>query len=233
MTAHLPDHIRAYALTTRGHGDSGKPEHGYRLEDQAADVAAFLDAVGHDAAVIVGHSMGSYVAQRFAIDHPERTVGLVLMGTFRSLAGDPGLEEFRAELDAVEDPVPDELAREFQESTIARPLPPAQLEQVIAESRKVPLRVWRAGLDGLLDAEPPTEAGLITAPTRILWGDRDTYCPRGEQLLLADAIPGAELLVYEGTGHALHWEEPARAAADIAAFVSPRGPLRPRPAAVR
>ena len=51
MTAHLPDHIRAYALTTRGHGDSDKPEHGYRLEEQAADVAAFLDAVGHEAAV--------------------------------------------------------------------------------------------------------------------------------------------------------------------------------------
>ena len=89
MTAHLPDHIRAYALTTRGHGDSDKPEHGYRLEDQAADVAAFLDAVGHEAAVIVGHSMGSYIAQRFAIDHPERTIALVLMGTFRSSPATP------------------------------------------------------------------------------------------------------------------------------------------------
>ena len=104
MTAHLPDHIRAYALTTRGHGDSDKPEHGYALEDQAADVAAFLDAVGHEAAVIVGHSMGSYIAQRFAIDHPERTVGLVLMGAFRSFAGDPGLAEFRAELDELDRP---------------------------------------------------------------------------------------------------------------------------------
>jgi pimeloyl-ACP methyl ester carboxylesterase len=183
--------------------------------------------------VIVGHSMGSYIAQRFAIDHPERTVGLVLMGAFRVIAGDPGIDEFRAELDAISDPVPEELAREFQESTISRPLAPGQLEQAIAESCKVPPHVWRAALDGLLEAQAPTDAGLITAPTRILWGDRDAYCPRDEQLRLAAAIPGAELIVYEGTGHALHWEEPARAAADIAAFVSPRGPLRPRPAAVR
>jgi pimeloyl-ACP methyl ester carboxylesterase len=90
---------------TRGHGDSDKPEHGYRLEDQAADVAAFMDAVDVDAAVIVGHSMGSYIAQRFAIDHPERTIGLVLMGTFRIIAGDPGLTEFRAELEQLEDPL--------------------------------------------------------------------------------------------------------------------------------
>ena len=233
MTAHLPDHIRAYALTTRGHGDSDKPEHGYALTDQAADVAAFLDAVGHEAAVIVGHSMGSYIAQRFAVDHPERTIGLVLIGAFRTFDHDPGLEEFRRELDEVQDPVPEQLAREFQESTIARPLAPGQLEQAIAESCKVPAHVWRAGLDGLLDAPPPTDGGLITAPTRILWGDRDAYCPRDEQLSLIDAIPGAELIVYEGTGHALHWEEPARAAADIAAFVSPRGPRRPRLAEAR
>jgi pimeloyl-ACP methyl ester carboxylesterase len=63
--------------------------------------------------------------------------------------------------------------------------------------------------------------------------DRDPYCPRDEQLRLADAIPGAELLVYEQVGHALHWEEPERAAADVAAFLSPRGPRRPRLAAVR
>jgi pimeloyl-ACP methyl ester carboxylesterase len=221
MTVHLPDHIRAYALTTRGHGDSDKPAHGYELEQQAADVAAFLDAVGHESAVIVGHSMGSYIAQRFAIDHPERTVGLVLMGAFRTFVGHTELEAFRAEIDHIEDPVPEALAREFQESTIARPLAPGQLEDAIAESRKVPMDVWRAALDGLLHAVPPTDRAMITVPTRILWGDRDAFCARGEQLLLATAIPGAELIIYEGTGHALHWEEPARAAADIAALVQP------------
>lgn len=233
MTAHLPDHIRAYALTTRGHGDSDKPSHGYRLAEQAADVAAFLDAVGHEAAVVVGHSTGSYIAQQFALDHPERTVALVLMGAFRAIAGDPGLTEFRAELEQIEDPVPEQLAREFQVSTIERPLAPGQLEQAIAESCKVPVHVWKGALEGLLHAVPPTEAGLITAPTRLIWGDRDRYIPRAEQLALEAAIPGAELLVYEGTGHAVHWEQPARAAADVAAFVSPRGPLRPRLAAVR
>jgi non-heme chloroperoxidase len=74
---------------------------------------------------------------------------------------------------------------------------------------------------------------MITAPTRLIWGGRGQYIPRVEQLALEAAIPGAELLVHEGTGHAVHREQPARAAADIAAFVSPRGPLRPRLAAVR
>jgi pimeloyl-ACP methyl ester carboxylesterase len=230
MLAHLPEHIRAYAVTARGHGDSDKPEHGYRLEDHVADVAAFLDAAGHEAAVITGHSFGSYTAQRFAIDHPERTVALVLLGAFRAVADAEELETAVAQLD---DPVDPAFARAFQESTITRPLAPGQLDRAVAESCKVPARVWRAALEGMLAATPPTEAGLITAPTRIIWGDRDQYIPLEEQLHLEAAIPGAELVVYEGTGHAVHWEEPARAAADIAAFVSPRGPLRPRLAAVR
>jgi non-heme chloroperoxidase len=233
MMAHLPHRLRAYAFTTRGHGDSDKPEGGYAMDEMAADVAAFMDAVGLEAAVIVGHSNGSYTAQRFAIDYPERTVGLVLMAAFRSVAGDPAIEEFRAAVEDLDDPVDPAFAREFQESTLTRPLAPGVLDRAVAESCKVPARVWRAALDGLLEADAPTDTGLITAPTRILWGDRDTYCPRGEQLLLAAAIPGAELIVYEGTGHALHWEQPERAAADVAALVSPRGPRRPRPIAVR
>jgi non-heme chloroperoxidase len=233
MLAHLPDHVRAYALTTRGHGDSDKPHDGYAMHELAADVADFMDAVGLQAAVIVGHSNGSYTAQRFAIDYPQRTVGLVLMGAFRSVGDDPAINEFRAVVEQLEDPIDPAFAREFQESTITQPLAPGVLERAVAESCKVPARVWRAALDGLLDAPAPTDTGLITAPTRILWGDRDTYAPRGEQVLLAAAIPGAELIVYEGTGHALHWEQPARAAADVAAFVSPRGPRRPRLAGVR
>jgi pimeloyl-ACP methyl ester carboxylesterase len=233
MMSHLPDHLRAYALTARGHGDSDKPVHGYALADHVADVAAFLDAVGHESAVIVGHSFGSYTAQRFALDHPDRTVALVLMGAFRAIVRDPGVEELEAAIATLEDPVDPAFVRAFQESTITRPLPAGFLDQVVSESGKLPARVWKAALAGVLDALPPTETGEIAAPTRILWGDQDPYCPRGEQVLLRTAIASAELIVYEGTGHALHWEEPARAAADVAAFVSPRGPRRPRPVAVR
>ena len=95
------------------------------------------------------------------------------------------------------------------------------------------MRVWRAALDGLLEAEAPTDVGPISAPTRILWGDQDAFCPRGEQVFLTAAIPGSDLIVYEGTGHALHWELPARAAEDLAAFLTPRGPRRARLAEVR
>jgi pimeloyl-ACP methyl ester carboxylesterase len=53
-----------------------------------------------------------------------------------------------------------------------------------------------------------------------LWGERDALTPRQDQEVLLRRIPGARLRVYEGTGHALHWEQPARFAAELAAFAA-------------
>ncbi len=91
---HLPDWIHAIALTQRGHGDADRHASGYRTRDFAADVAAFVDAVGLGPAIVVGHSMGGTNAQRFAIDHPERALGIVLAGSFASFSDNPAVMEF-------------------------------------------------------------------------------------------------------------------------------------------
>jgi pimeloyl-ACP methyl ester carboxylesterase len=132
---HLPASIRAFTLTQRGHGDASRPAAGYRFRDFAADLAAFLDALHLDAAVIAGHSMGSSVAQRFAMDYPERTLGLVLMGAFATLPSNP---EVRALWDTtisqLTDPVDAGFVRAFQQSTLARPVPHAFFDTVVQES---------------------------------------------------------------------------------------------------
>ena len=139
----LPESVHAYALTQRGHGDADRPATGYRPEDHAADVAAFLDAIELDAAVIVGHSGGSYSAQRFGLDYPERTLGLVLIGAFRTLGGDD-VRELLAVIEELTDPVDAGFVREFQESTLSLPVPGDFFERIVAESRKLPARVWQA-----------------------------------------------------------------------------------------
>jgi pimeloyl-ACP methyl ester carboxylesterase len=70
-----------------------------------------------------------------------------------------------------------------------------------------------------LEADYSSELGKINVPTLIIWGDQDTIHPRSEQEALAMAIADAQLVVYAGAGHALHWEEPARFAADLVAFI--------------
>ena len=215
----LPRSIHAFVPTQRGHGDADRPTSGYAPGDFATDVAAFMDAVGLDAAVIAGHSMGGSIAQRFAIDHPERTLGLVLMASFTTLRGNAGIEAFYAsEISRLTDPVDYELAREFQVSTTARPLPAAFLNTVVQESLKVPAHVWRAAFEGLLELDVAGDLPKISAPTLILWGDHDSVAPATQQDVLADAIAGSQLIVYPGVGHALHWESPDRCAADLAQF---------------
>lgn len=217
---HLPESIRAIALTQRGHGDAGRPASGYRTRDFAADVAAFGDALGLGPAVIVGHSMGSTNAKRFAIDYPGRTRGLVLVGAFASYRSNATLVDFwDAAVARLADPVAPGFAREFQESTLARPVPPAFLDTVVRETLKAPARVWRASFAGFFEDDFAAELGKIAAPTLVLWGDRDGLARRADQEVLLAGIAGSRLKIYEGTGHALHWEEPERFAAELTAFV--------------
>jgi non-heme chloroperoxidase len=234
LLPHLPDSIHAYALTQRGHGDADKPVAGYRPEDYAADVAAFLDAKGIGAALIVGHSGGSYTAQRFAVDHADRTLGVVLIGAFHAFRDNPGVGELQEVVAQLSDPVDREFVREFQESCVAQPVPAGFMEAIIDGSSQVPARVWKTYLDDLVAADVPTEGGTIAAPTLIVWGDQDAFCGRADQDALLTAIPHARLSTYQGTGHCPHWEQPERAAAEIAAFTADaaEGALRREPASL-
>jgi non-heme chloroperoxidase len=217
---YLPGSIRAFAVTQRGHGDASRPAAGYHPRDFAADVAAFLDSHDLEAAVIAGHSMGSTVALRFALDYPERTRGLVPMGTFVRYRTNPVIVEFVEDVvSGLEDPIERSVAQEFQESTLAGPISASFLDVAISESLKVPARVWQDMFAGLLDDEHVVRLGSIAAPTLLVWGDQDAFVPESDQETLLATIPGSCLEVYRGIGHAVHWEEPARFAADLAAFV--------------
>jgi pimeloyl-ACP methyl ester carboxylesterase len=220
VMAHLPGSLRVLAPTQRGHGDASAPD-SYRLVDFAADLESFLDEVGLERVVLVGHSMGAAVAQRFAIDHPERISGLVLVGGFAAFGRNPACIEFGATMLApLTDPLNPAFVREFQEGTLARPLPEAVLNGIVAESLKVPARVWKAAWAGLLEADLTPDLARITAPTLLVWGDRDDMSLRTEQEILHRSIPTVRLVIFEGAGHAPHWEEPERFASVVSDFVS-------------
>src|SRR5688500_13498277 len=158
---YLPPTLRVFSLTQRGHGDSDRPQDGYRLRDFAADVALFLDAQGIGAAVIVGHSMGSMVAQRFALDFPARTLGLVLMGSFASFRANPDLAAFCELAAGLPEPIEPEFARQFQQDTLARPIPPDFFELIVRECLKTPARVWNAIFSAFLEDENVGELDRI------------------------------------------------------------------------
>ena len=223
MLSHLPDSIHAFALTQRGHGDASRPAVGYGIRDFAADLLAYMDVLGLEAAVIVGHSMGSAVAQRFALDHPDRTSGLVLVGASTGLgANEDAREAWDALLSKLTEPVDPELVREGLKNALAQPVPRPLFESLVRENLKVPAFVWRAALEARWSAEGDFAGELagIGAPTLIVWGERDARYPRSEQEMLAAEIPDSRLLVYPNAGHMLHVEEADRFASDLASFAA-------------
>ena len=94
------------------------------------------------------------------------------------------------------------------------------MERVVEESLKLPARVLRAVMTGMLAPDAQARLSKIKAPTLILWGEQDTLFPRAEQNSLASAIPSAVLQVYPQTGHSLHWERPEQFVKDLENFMS-------------
>jgi len=210
----------AFALDQRGHGDSDKPECCYAADDYAADVDAFMEAVGIDEATLVGDSSGGLIAQRVALDYPHRVSRLVLIGSPTTLVDNEAVIEWWESLRTLEDPIPPEFVRELLESIIHHPVPEEFLERAISQSLKVPARVWRDYWEGVvLGVDDTARLGEIGAPTMILWGEWDALLPREEQERRAAAIPDATLLVYPETGHLAHWVRPGWVVRDLEAFL--------------
>jgi pimeloyl-ACP methyl ester carboxylesterase len=164
-------------------------------------------------------SSGGLVAQRFAIDHPERTLGLVLLGVPLRLGDkEPVRQLYSDVISRLTDPIDPVFVRDFNKQ-IAQHVPPELFESLVEVNLKAPARVWRQTFEGAMNDDFSAELECISAPTLVLWGDQDTLLTRDDEEALALEIPNARLVVYEGVGHLLYVEQPERVARDLAAFV--------------
>ncbi len=215
---YLPPSLHVFALSQRGHGNSSKNALTYTPEDFAKDVAAFLEARRLGPSIIVGHSMGSTNAQCFATLYPELTKALVLIGSFAGF-DKPVIHDFKKVINGLNDPVDSLFIVEFQKSTLTSPLSDETFRTIVDESRKVPAHVWKGVAEGWSSANYLNTLKNFDKPALIIWGDKDVYCPKDDQVLLNNALSNSTLIIYEGTGHANHWEEPERFANDLIGFV--------------
>ena len=216
----IPRSVRTIAVSQRGHGDSDKPRTGYRVQDFAGDVVPLLDALDIERAVLAGHSGSCLVVRRVAIDRPERVAGLVLEASPTTLRGDPGLTAFVSSVvSGLHDPIHPDFARSVVVDTSSGEIAGDVVDRLVDELLKVPAHVWQEAFAALLDYDDLGELGRITAPTTLIWGDGDELVGRHMQEQLAELIPNADLLVYSGIGHTPRWEDGARFASDVAAFL--------------
>jgi non-heme chloroperoxidase len=216
----LSREARVYALDLRGHGKTDKPTSGYQMRDLAADVIAFMDAKGIVRATVVGHSMGSLVAQQVALAVPKRVSHLVLVGappTGRHLVG---WEDLAQAVAVLPDPIPEAFAREFQVSTVHTPVGDEFMNRAVSESLRLPARVWRELAAGMEVTKLEPALGRAHIPILILRGEKDAYVTGAATDSFAVMVNAKARKEYPNTGHALHWERPREFVKDVLAFVA-------------
>lgn len=79
MAPRLAERFRVVAIDQRGHGLTDKPVDAYSFDEVTSDVLFLLDNLGFDRPIVAGHSWGANVATQFAVDHPDRVRGVVMI----------------------------------------------------------------------------------------------------------------------------------------------------------
>ena len=188
----------AVCIEQRGHGRSEAPPGPYTRADLARDVIAVLDALRVERALLVGHSMGGVVAMATALAYPERTSGLVLIGTASQCSARVAswYEQIAVagERDGLEG-----LARAIYGPTSRRRIE-GSVRGIIHMTRMLKS----------LHTDPLTpELDALACPSLLLVGEEDPMGPRASEIL-RDALPAglARLETRPGRGHWLHVEAP-------------------------
>jgi 3-oxoadipate enol-lactonase len=202
---------RAHAWDQPGYGDAPGVEP-YDLEHIAAALRATIEREAGEPAVLVGHSMGGFVAQETYARHPECVRALVLCFTSAAFGGSGS-----------------EFARQFIAARIG-PLDAGQRMTDIAAALMPSMRGARSNPDGLARAErlmgrvPPETyrkaVALLTTfdrrallpeirvPTLLIAGSDDKTAPASVMQRMAARIPGAEFATLEGCGHLGPMDQP-------------------------
>ncbi|HEX7125262.1 MAG TPA: alpha/beta fold hydrolase [Thermodesulfobacteriota bacterium] len=206
------DERAVYALDLPGHGRSAPLDGRITLDRYADTVTGFLDAVGIERAVVVGHSMGGGIALSLALEAPGRVAGLVLVGTGAKLGVAPET------MDLLERD-PDAAVERICRLAYGPAASEAMLARAIAEMRKTPSEVLRADFRACQTFDVRGRLGEIGIPALVLVGEADVLTPPRFAAFLADHIAGAALVVVPGVGHMLPVEAPGAFASAVRPFV--------------
>jgi pimeloyl-ACP methyl ester carboxylesterase len=197
----------------RGFGASGSTSRDYGMQDYAADLAEFLDGLLVDQAIVVGHSMGGYVALAFAKAYPARVRGLGLVSS-QVLADPPDRKEGRYKTAAdVAEKGGGIVAEGMAPKLSADPKLQAFASDLIRKQKP-------EGVIGALKAMAEREdlTGFIKGfqmPVVLVHGDADTLIPIDRAREVESAVLQARLFAFKGVGHLPMMESPQETASAL------------------
>jgi 3-oxoadipate enol-lactonase/4-carboxymuconolactone decarboxylase len=216
QAAALAGPYRVVRADLRGHGASPAPPGPYAIDDLVGDVVALLDTLAVDTAHVVGLSLGGMTAMRLAAVHPERVSRLAVLCTSALLAPASGWTDRAAAIraggtGAVAASV---VARWFTEA--GRKADPDLVARHEAMVAATPAEGYAACCEAIGAMDLRSDLPRIVAPTLAIAGAEDPATPPEHLRDIADAVPGARLLVLPGAAHLAAVEQPAAVNAALA-----------------
>jgi len=228
MVPFLADHFLVITFDNRGVGQSDKPAGPYSAQMLAMDTVGLLDALDIGKAIVMGHSMGGFIAQAMALDFSQRVAKLILCST--NFGGPHHVPVTAEAMKVLTDVTSDALTRfknglavstapgwaeknpemieEWVKWRVANPIEPASYQAQLA-----------IGL-GLLSETASFENKLpnITVPTLILFGAHDKVVPPANAELLAKQLAGSQTRIFPDAGHFFPLEIPEAASNAVIEF---------------
>ena len=210
----LPDGWRLIAPDLRGFGGSTELDtvNNASMSDYAEDVVALMDELGIRRAVIGGASMGGYAAFALLQALGDRVDGLVLANT-RAGADSPEARANRRNMLALvdregpsgvsRDMMPRLLGKTTQETN--SPVE-AFVRRLIKQQSPIAIRTAIHRMMHRPDSTPLL--AKITVPTLVITGEEDALIPVDDSRAMAQAVPGATLVIVPGAGHLANLEQP-------------------------
>lgn len=237
LLPYLSKDDRLVLVDLRGHGRSSKPECCYERLDFAYDIKLLLDALGIQRADVIGHSLGSIVAQTFAEYWPARCAHVVLIsstgGVPPGAARKPPLFDFSAEIRQLKEPIEADSPFMIAWWDSPTPVDPDFIRRERIDAAAIPLRVWLAVLDqglraegslglrsDLVFADLQSTLPRLKAPTLLIWGAKDPIMEADMRASLRAALPHAQVKTFDELGHNPFWEDPSGVAGVINAFLN-------------
>jgi len=213
VIARLPKHYQTITIDNRGAGRSKIPEKPYTVAAMAEDVLRLLDHLKVPKAHILGHSLGGYVAQEFAIRYPERLDRLVLASTaaVSSARNNELFLKFYRELQEGTDP--EAWLREwtpwlFAKSSLAREtFIAALIKKGLRNRYKQQLPGFKGQIDAISAFDTRDRLNRVKARTLVLEGAEDVLILPEEAEALARELPGGIFQPVPGAAHNIHIEE--------------------------
>ena len=234
------DEYRLLLVDERAQGRSvAAPPDTWTLAHHARDVDALATALGLERYAVLGHSFGAFIALQHAVDFPGRPAGTIVSSGLPSERFLDHVEQQLAAFEPVElrEQVTSSWAREAEARTaeevgtlLSDQLPfhfadprDARIDDVraaMADAVYAPEVLRAAATEGYGHIEVEDRLGGVTHPVLVLAGRHDRTCSVEGAEAIAAGIPGAELVVFEHSGHMAFVEEPDAYRAALRRFLA-------------